>query len=247
LPVNRITRETINKYKTLRAGRPRSINKELTYLKRIVSWMVERDLAYALPFKIDKVPYKRPLPRIPHPADIERFINNFTDLNKRALVVILYDCGLRWEEALRLTWPDINWNGQSAIVTGKGNKERITYLTPRLIDLLKQIKPKKEEGNIFVNPKTGKPWNNIRKSWSTAAKAAGISLSPHKLRHAYATYTLEATGDLRAVQQSLGHTSIQTTEIYTHISLNRQRQTSDMRARHIQNMIDEQKNVNHDS
>lgn len=83
---------------------------------------------------------------------------------------------------------------------------------------------KKSEGYVFANPKTGKPYGSLKTLFRNARKRAGIKrIHPHLLRYAIGTYTLEATGDLRLVQEFRGHKSINTTQIYTQIATSRKR------------------------
>ncbi len=255
-PVNRITRGLIENYISARkrAGRvtaqgervgelkPRTINKELAYLSSIISWMVEHEYSYPLPFKIKKLKSVRPLPKIPQHQSIEKFIaalGRAPDPGaglKQALAALLYDCGLRWSEGARLKWDDVNWEAGVISIKGKGERERTALLTDRCRSLLAPYRERARdnlEGWIFANPKTGKPYGHIKKAWERAAKKVGIKLTPHTLRHAYATYTLEATGDLRAVQTELGHASISTSEIYTQVSQNRRREIEKKRREYL--------------
>lgn len=81
---------------------------------------------------------------------------------------------------------------------------------------------RKESGYVFENPKTGKPYSSMKTIFKSACKRAGIRrINPHLLRHACGTYMLEATGDLRLVQTTLGHKSVETTQRYTQIATNR--------------------------
>ena len=234
IPVNRLTRELIERYKRsrLEAGKtnrkgeklgpikPRTINKELAYLSAIISWMTERDYCYPLPFKIQKLPSRRPLPQIPSPVVIEAFIQALGDPQKIALAGLLYDSGLRWSEATSLRWCDIDWQLDEIVVVGKRDKERRAFLSARCKHILapkRPLKPTDQEKVMFENPKTGLPIGSLKKCFARAGRDVGVKITPHTLRHAYATYLLEATGDLRAVQESLGHSAIGTTEIYTHI------------------------------
>ena len=249
--INRITRPLIEDYKAKRlaAGKvtaqgvrigdlkPRTVNKELAYLSSIIGWMVEQEYCYPLPFKIKKLPSRRPLPKIPSHQEIEAFIAALgDDPMKQALAGLLYDCGLRWAEGSRLRWEDINWQTGTISVKGKGSRERTALLSDRCRNLLAPTRmatggPARDW--IFVNPATGEPYGHQQKAWKTAAKKAGVRITPHLLRHAYATYTLEATGDLRAVQTELGHASVSTSEIYTHVSQSRRREVDRRRREYL--------------
>ena len=251
-PVNRITRNMIEDYITARkaAGRvtaqgrrigelkSRTINKELAYLSSIIAWMVEQEYSYPLSFKIKKLPSRRPLPKIPAHRDIENFITALDDPIKQALAGLLYDCGLRWAEGSRLKWDDVNWQTGTFFVIGKGSRERTAYLSDRCRDLLSSSRLAAGGtlaiGWVFPNPATGQPYGHQKKAWASASKKAGVRITPHLLRHAYATYTLEATGDLRAVQTELGHASIGTSEIYTQINQVRRREIDRLRREYLE-------------
>lgn len=242
LPVSHITETVIDKYKAGRAadpeerhhpkfqpGRPRTINRELLALRALISWMVKRRRANPLPFKIELLPHRAAIPRVPHPETIECFLAAFSDRRKRALVTLLYDCGLRWSEASNLHSGDVDLGQQTATLRGKGNRERYVILSERLTTALDELWPRdrnggKTAGYFFANKKTGKPWGSIRRAWATAERLAKVKLNPHLLRHAYGTYLLEATGDLRLTQEGMGHSQIGATQIYTHISTSRLRQ-----------------------
>ncbi len=249
-PVNRISRQLLEDYITKRkaAGRvasngrrlgelkPGSINKELTYLSGIISWMVNQDYCYPLPFKIPKLKTRRPLPQIPTPAEIERFISALGDPRKQALAGLLYDSGLRWSEAANLRWEDVNWENGVILITGKGGRQRTAFLSRRCRGLLAPYREAagcRPTGWIFINEKTGRPWGSLKLLWARASRDVGVKITPHLLRHAFATFTLEATGDLRAVQTELGHAAIGTTEIYTHVSQVRRREITHQREEYL--------------
>lgn len=159
-------------------------------------------------------------------------------LRDRALLEVLYACGLRVSEATGLELSNLYFDQGFIRVTGKGNKERIVpiggeamhqteiyleYVRPQL----PKIKPE-AENVVFLNRRGGQL---SRVSVFTAVKkyaaAAGIekNVSPHTFRHSFATHLIEGGADLRAVQEMLGHESILTTEIYTHLDTDFLRET----------------------
>lgn len=262
LPVNQITRLTFEDYiKTRRqTGRrnsqgkrigelkPRTINKELAYISAIINWMIKRDYARPLPFKIEKLPSRRPLPQIPSPTTIEKFLAALPGVEKQALARLLYDCGLRWAEASRLRWKDLDLESRLVYVMGKGSRERTGILTERTLDLLTRYKKSLDADPdpsdwVFPSPGPGKykkgdpkaaePIKSMRRAFSTASRVVGHKITPHLLRHAYATFTLEATGDLRAVQVELGHSSLDTSTIYTHLSNSRRQEIARRRQEYL--------------
>lgn len=237
LTVPQITEAVVNQYQHKRKGTPRSCNLELDYLKSCISWMVKRGMCRALPFQIEKLPYRRPLPRIPTPEDLEHWIacmecdGPWDKVNKvrrpgpkNALVWIMVRCGLRFVEAAHLRWENIDW-GQGVIYVKKtkGGAPRVAILPDEALAILEPLK--KTTGLIAPSKRTGKAMTNMRTSFATASRRSGLDIQgPHQLRHICGTYTLEATGDLRLVQQTLGHTQIRTTELYTQVSIERLRQ-----------------------
>ena len=147
----------------------------------------------------------------------------------KAIIETLYSCGLRVSELTDLKLSDLHFDEEFIRVTGKGDKERlvpigpfaIKYIRIYLDEIRRHQDVKKDSGNIvFLNRRGGKLSRvmifNIVKD--LAAKA-GIrkNISPHTFRHSFATHLVEGGADLRVVQDLLGHSSITTTEIYTHL------------------------------
>lgn len=153
------------------------------------------------------------------------------------IIEVLYGCGLRVSELVNLKMSNIYADEQMLQVIGKGNKERWVPINPRALDLIDtyihnvrvhyDIKPG-EEKFIFIN-RLGRHLsrNYVFMFLQQAVENAGINkhVSPHSLRHSFATELVENGADLRAVQEMLGHESISTTEIYTHISRDTLRNT----------------------
>lgn len=157
-------------------------------------------------------------------------------LRDRAIMEILYACGLRVSEATGLRLSDLYLDHEFIKVTGKGDKERIVPIAPRAIKHLniylghvRGNMPVIKDGNtVFLNRRGGglsrvSVFNAVKKY----AAAAGIekTVSPHTFRHSFATHLIEGGADLRAVQEMLGHESILTTEIYTHLDTDFLRET----------------------
>lgn len=142
----------------------------------------------------------------------------------RLLIEFLYSSGLRVSECLSLRVEDIDFNERICVVKqGKGKKDRITVLSENLAQHLKDYLKKQGFSSdlIFRNKKgEGLSSRNAQKIVSGAAKRAGISKSvtPHKLRHSFATHLLDSGVSIRVIQELLGHANLQTTQIYTHVS-----------------------------
>lgn len=146
------------------------------------------------------------------------------------IVEVLYGCGLRVSELVNLKLSNIYADDQCLQIIGKGDKERWVPINPRALDLLQtyiltirsHIQPKKgEERYVFLNRRGSHLTRQmVFIMLQKAVEQAGIRkhVSPHSLRHSFATELVENGADLRAVQEMLGHENIATTEIYTHIS-----------------------------
>ena len=147
----------------------------------------------------------------------------------RAMIEMLFSCGLRVSELVTLKLSDLYLDERFIRVLGKGNKERLVPISPRAIDELymwfdkrnaMKIKPG-EEDYVFLNRRGAHLTRTMVLIFiKDYARDAGIrkTISPHTLRHSFATSLLEGGADLRAIQAMLGHESIGTTEIYTHVS-----------------------------
>lgn len=219
--IPRISQIIVDQYKQKRGAHPRATNKELAYLQGIISFMVRRKYANPLSFKIEKLPYKRPLPQIPHPEEFRKFLDEIKDPIKKAMILMEWSAGLRWKEVRLLRWEDIDFAGNVIYLKEtKGSTPRISFLIPEVREIVFPLR--RETGYVFVNPKTKAPYKGLHKLFRDASKRAGIKrLKPHTLRHAFGTYSLEATGDLRLVQTLLGHKDITTTTLYTQIATRR--------------------------
>lgn len=145
----------------------------------------------------------------------------------KAIIETLYGCGLRVSELVNLRLTDIHYKEEFVVVTGKGDKQRLVpvgNMALKEIDLYKQDRDRlpviKDQNVLFLNRRgTHLTRAMIFTIIKDLAAKAGIrkSISPHTFRHSFATHMIEAGADLRAVQEMLGHESILTTEIYTHI------------------------------
>jgi len=183
------------------------------------------------------------LPRMPRllpetltQAETERLLGvpGDDDLLDRALLELLYAAGLRISEALRLDLEDISLDGAYVRVIGKGERERLVPVGEVALDAIRAWLAGPRDALVaqhHVAPIRGGPLFLGRsgrrlarqQAWAIvkrAANAAGLSdrVSPHTLRHSFATHLLEGGADLRIVQELLGHASISTTQLYTHVT-----------------------------
>jgi integrase/recombinase XerD len=175
------------------------------------------------------------LPEVLSAEEVD-MLENAIDLSKwegqrnRTIIEVLFSCGLRVSELVNLKLSDLFLQEQYVRIIGKGSKERLVPISPRAIKELEnwfidrnemKIKPG-EEDFVFLNRRGAHLTRvMILIMIKETAVMAGIqkTISPHTLRHSFATALLEGGADLRAIQAMLGHESIGTTEIYTHIDM----------------------------
>ncbi len=171
------------------------------------------------------------LPRFLTETEIEKFlkqpdVETETGLRDRALLELMYASGLRVSEVISLKINDIELDAGILTCFGKGSKQRKVPLGKSAAEWLKsylEIRNRKTGvQNLFVSP-NGKPLNrqNVYQLVKNYAEKAGLEgVSPHKLRHTFATHLLQNGADSRSVQVMLGHSDISTTQIYTHVTDN---------------------------
>ena len=182
-------------------------------------------------FLAEHIPFPKRHKRLPivlSPEEVSRLIDSASNLYHRALLMTLYSTGMRRAELCRLKVSDVDSQRMMIrIEQGKGSQDREVPLSPRLLETLRAywrwMKPK-----TFLFPGTVKGWradvpitsNIVWLACREAAQAAGITkhLSPHTLRHSYASHLLEAGADLRTIQVLLGHSRLEHTLVYLHLS-----------------------------
>ncbi|MGD9590550.1 MAG: site-specific tyrosine recombinase XerD [Pyrinomonadaceae bacterium] len=171
------------------------------------------------------------LPRFLNPAEIERLlaapdVSTETGLRDRAILELMYACGLRVSELCGVKLRDLDIDAGILTTTGKGSKTRRVPVGSSAIEWVKSylnLRRKHEDLDVqtlFVTPH-GRPLNRqmIHKMIKEYSKKCGLEgVSPHTLRHSFATHLVQNRADIRSVQQMLGHADISTTQIYTHIT-----------------------------
>ncbi len=198
--------------------------------------LIERDVAAHL----DLPRQSRLLPETLTVAEVEALLEAAPDLRGRALLELLYAAGLRVSEALGLDREDLSTDGGFVRVIGKGDKERLVPVgdialdwlarwmaegRPALLELA-HVAPSRG-GPLFLGDRGGRlARQQAFAIVKAAARTAGLpaAVSPHTLRHSFATHLLEGGADLRIVQELLGHASISTTQLYTHVTGERVRE-----------------------
>jgi integrase/recombinase XerD len=198
--------------------------------------LIERDVAAHL----DLPRQPRLLPETLTVAEVESLLEAAPDLRGRALLELLYAAGLRVSEALGLDREDLSTDGGFVRVIGKGDKERLVPVGDIALDWLERWMTDARPGLLalaHVAPARGGPLflgdrgGRLARQQAfaivkAAARTAGLpdAVSPHTLRHSFATHLLEGGADLRIVQELLGHASISTTQLYTHVTGERVRE-----------------------
>jgi integrase/recombinase XerD len=224
-----------------RRTQPRSAARYTSALKRFYRYLLRENLIAADPtLNLDSPKLPRALPKTLTEADVESLLDSADihtplGLRDRAMLETLYATGLRVSELVGLRLTAVNLNDGVLRVTGKGNKDRlvplgeeaVTWLRRYLADARPLLMEKNLSDAVFVTARGDGMtrqafWYLIKRR----AQAAGISrpLSPHTLRHAFATHLLNHGADLRVVQMLLGHSDISTTQIYTHVARERMKQ-----------------------
>ena len=220
---------------------PRSLARILSGVRQFYRFLVLDGYLEVDPTELLESP-KQPnhLPEVLSTAEVD-LLEQAIDLSKweghrnRAIIEVLFSCGLRVSELTHLTLSNLYIEEQYVRVLGKGSKERLVPISPRALEELSywfddrnkmDIKPG-EEDYVFLNRRG----HHLTRTMilimiKRYAVEAGIkkTISPHTLRHSFATSLLEGGADLRAIQAMLGHESIGTTEIYTHIDTTTLRQ-----------------------
>jgi integrase/recombinase XerD len=187
------------------------------------------------PFLLSDIPFTRKpqqLPLILSQEEMARILTVPPHLKSRALLMTIYAAGLRRSEVARLRVSDIDSARMTITVhQGKGQRDRVVMLSPVLLDTLRQYwryhKPKEWlfPGETPNQPISG---NDIFMVFHNAVRRAGITkkVSPHSLRHSFATHLLESGTDLRTIQILMGHRSLKTTARYLHVSQQQVRATA---------------------
>jgi site-specific recombinase XerD len=154
-----------------------------------------------------------------------------------ALLETIYSCGLRISELCGLKAEHLDWSEKQARVSGKGKKERLVPIGDHALDAIRRywaLLPQPPAANspaFFSNPKKRTPLypRDVQLRLKKYLAVAGLDpqLTPHKLRHSYATHMLDAGADLRSVQELLGHAHLATTQVYTHLTTERLKRAYD--------------------
>lgn len=214
----------------------RSINRHIVSIKNYFKFLEKNNNIKYNPFEeITGLKTPKKLPKVLSEEDVNNLLdielNDAFSYRNKAMLELMYSSGLRVSELLNLEVNNIDFNMNLVRVFGKGSKERIVpiddiataYLNEYIEVYRNTLLKNKESDILFLNSRGDKlTRQGFFKILKTIAREKGIKkeLSPHTLRHSFATHLLNHGADLRSIQTMLGHENIETTQIYTHVSDN---------------------------
>ncbi|MGB0713223.1 MAG: tyrosine recombinase XerC, partial [Gammaproteobacteria bacterium] len=219
-----------------RAGiHPRSIQRRLSALRGFYVFLIREGLARQNPADGIRAPKSdRPLPDVLDVDQVYRLLELQDDtplaIRDRAMMELMYSAGLRLAELAGLNIHDLDLRDGSVRVTGKGGKERIGSIGAQAKSALRawlDVRPtgvKESDQALFTTERGNRiAHRTVQKRMAEWGLRQGLEshVHPHALRHSFATHMLESSGDLRAVQEMLGHANLATTQVYTHLDFQR--------------------------
>ena len=216
---------------------PATVNRRLSAFRGFFVFLCREGICEADPARVVTGPRaRRKLPAVLTIPQVETLLeqpdlDTTAGVRDRAMIELMYGCGLRVGELIGLRLDSIRINGEILQVHGKGDKIRLVpiggYARDALAKYLSEVRPvlvkdrRRAQDAIFLSIRLGKPLTRMGfwKILKCHVQAAGIKeeVTPHTLRHSFATHLLEGGAGLREVQELLGHSSIETTMIYTHV------------------------------
>lgn len=215
--------------------RPRTMARKLSSLRSYFKFLQregminENPAALVMSPKLDKV-----LPKFLSEGEVVKFleapsIKDVSGRRDRAILETLYSTGIRVSELVGLNVDHVDLIGNIAKVAGKGKKERLVPIGDKALDAIRDYLENRKQRSpaLFLNRAGGRLTDrSIRNIVNKHIKAASLNqnISPHVLRHSFATHLLNRGADLRSVQELLGHVNLSTTQIYTHVTMDRLRE-----------------------
>lgn len=219
----------------------RTLHLRLSAIRGYYRWLQQRGVIEASPAQgLVIPPYRKPLPQfftetqmaafLEVPARMEREgrLDAFTAARDRLIFELFYGAGLRISELVAARWEDLDDGWQCLRVRGKGRKERLCpvgEMARERLQAFRQVARRSGREDPILQNTAGDALRplSIQRWMKSYLREAGLpqDLTPHKIRHSFATHLLNAGADLRSVQSLLGHASISTTQIYTHVGLER--------------------------
>jgi len=214
-----------------------TVARKLATLRSFYKFLVKRNQIASNPVATIRTPkQEKRLPKFLEYSEVKKLLetpptDSWLGARDRAILETLYSTGIRVSELVALNMDDIDFLGEVVHVRGKGKKERIAPISSSVLQVIQhymEFRNKRSQSNgnfdakvLFVN-KHGKRLStrSVRRKMDKYLKMAGLdpAISPHTLRHSFATHMLNNGADLRSVQELLGHQSLSTTQIYTHLT-----------------------------
>ena len=208
---------------------PRSIQRHLSSAKGFFRFLKKNNLIESSPFELVSAP-KSPsnLPEVLSPEDVEQLLNfkpsSLIEIRDMAIIELMYSSGLRVSEAVNVNMDDFEEDMTFLRILGKGAKTRIVPLGKFALNainnwIIEREKIITKSEALFLNSKgTRLSIRSVQLRLKKMATKQGLPpIHPHMLRHSFATHMLESSGDLRSIQELLGHSSLSTTQIYTNL------------------------------
>jgi len=208
-------------------NKPKSIQRHLSSAKGFFRFLKKNNLISSSPFELVTAPKSsNTLPEVLSPEDVEQLLNfkpsNTIEIRDMAIVELMYSSGLRVSETVNINISDFEENMSFLRVIGKGSKTRLVPMGRFAINAInnwlnERMKISNNTDALFLNSKGSRlSVRSIQLRLKKMATKQGLPpVHPHMLRHSFATHMLESSGDLRTIQELLGHSSLSTTQIYT--------------------------------
>ena len=208
-------------------NKPKSIQRHLSSAKGFFRFLKKNNLISSSPFELVTAPKSsNTLPDVLSPEDVEQLLNfkpsNTIEIRDMAIVELMYSSGLRVSETVNINISDFEENMSFLRVIGKGSKTRLVPMGRYAINAInnwlnERMKISNNTDALFLNSKGSRlSVRSIQLRLKKMAIKQGLPpVHPHMLRHSFATHMLESSGDLRTIQELLGHSSLSTTQIYT--------------------------------
>jgi len=196
-----------------------------------LQFFFEKGLGQAFPENIPLAKNSGKKPVVLGKVEVQQMIISTFNLKHRLLLAFLYYSGMRLNEIRNLHWEDLDFERKTIhLKVTNGSRDRIIFLHPEL-ERMNRLLDVKKEGLVF-SPKEGKHYNarSIEQVVKKAAGRAGLNkkVTPHTLRHSFATQLLEGGADLRSIQALLGHKNLATTQMYTHLASRNQQKLASL-------------------
>lgn len=207
---------------------PSSITRKIASIKGFFRFLsYKRYIENNPAISITSLKLPKRLPKVLTISEIDKILKDDLDIKESAIIELLYSAGIRVSELVNLSIKNVDLSQKAIKVFGKGSKERLVPINQKCVDKIKKYLKQREitalkfnsKDNLFLED-NGKPVTRqkVYKIIRSQGEKINRKISPHTMRHSFATHLLENGADLRVVQELLGHASIVTTQLYTHIS-----------------------------